>query len=221
MASRRPTERRSGGRPTAHPTDERTGQPTAALRLGKRPGAQSAAASRPTRPRAPGGDHPGEPGMKTFMARAGTKRRIPGSALGKIRICHPQKLVGPAERSSLTLQRLQPGPLVGRRTTPPTLTLLRLPHPEKQRLRLAANPGRDRGDRRSIPRVRAAILEHHSHGPRAYLRCVSRHSSFHGSILSRVGGSGKPAAIQIIQRHRRRRREAFAEETALGGGRCC
>jgi len=47
---------------------------------------------------------------------------------------------------------------------------LRLPYPEPQRLRLAADLRSDRGDRCPLRSMLAAMLEHHPHRPRPHLR---------------------------------------------------
>jgi hypothetical protein len=59
------------------------------------------------------------------------------------------------------------------------------------------------------------MLEHHPHGPRPHLRCKSRRSRCHSSILSRVGASGKPGAVQIVLAV-----EVGLSNVSIGGERC-
>ena len=79
------------------------------------------------------------------------------------------------------------------------LSTLSLLHPVMQRLRRAADLGRDRHDRRPPRRVLALVLQHHPHRALADLRRkLVRCLACHGSIFSRVGASGKPGAVQSI-----------------------
>ena len=72
-----------------------------------------------------------------------------------------------------------------------------------QRLRRAADLGRDRHDRCPLRGVLAAVLQHHPHGAFAHLGGKLRGCPVirHGSILSRVGASDKPGAVQTPEEH--------------------
>src|SRR4051794_610110 len=68
----------------------------------------------------------------------------------------------------------------------------------------AADLGRDRADCRPLRGVLALVLEHHPYGSLLHLRRVALHCllGFHGSILSRIGASGIPGAVQRIEGQR-------------------
>jgi len=75
-----------------------------------------------------------------------------------------------------------------------------------QRLARAADLSRDRGDRRPLRGMLALVVQNHPHRAGTDLRGIWWGSLCHRSILSRVGASGKPGAVQY-----RLRRETHAE----------
>src|SRR4051794_33845009 len=79
----------------------------------------------------------------------------------------------------------------------------------------AADLGRDRADCRPLRGVLALVLEHHPYGSLLHLRRVALHCflGFHGSILSRVGASGKPGAVHS--------RYFASGDTNVGSGPIC
>src|SRR3954471_13104200 len=65
-----------------------------------------------------------------------------------------------------------------------------------QGLARAADLGRDRLDGRVLRAVLALVIQHHPDRALADLRRIGGCALCHGSILSRVGASGKPGAVQ-------------------------
>ena len=70
--------------------------------------------------------------------------------------------------------------------------------PVMQRLRCAADLGRNRCHRRPARRVLAGVIQNHPDRTIADLRRkLVRRLACHGSILSGVGASGKSGAVQV------------------------
>ena len=68
-------------------------------------------------------------------------------------------------------------------------------NPVTQGLARAADLGRDRLDGRVLGAVLALVVQHHPDRALADLRRIGGCALRHGSILSRVGASGKPGAV--------------------------
>ena len=86
---------------------------------------------------------------------------------------------------------------VRRRPGPCPLSRSAFFDPVVQRLRRAADLRRNRHDRRPLRGMIALVIDHHPHRALAHLRRkLVRRLACHGSILSRVGASGKPGAVQ-------------------------
>ncbi|GLS46879.1 DNA replication protein DnaC [Methylobacterium brachythecii] len=96
------------------------------------------------------------------------------------------------------LQRLDPLALVARRSGSHAPIAFGLAHPVAQRLAQATDLGRDRADRAILRVMLALVLQHHPHRTLADLRGKRWGSLRHGSILARVGASGKPGAVQQL-----------------------
>src|SRR5262249_60574574 len=108
--------------------------------------------------------------------RLGTHRRsgswLPSAVelrLGKIRAGLAQNLVGLAQLADLALERLDPLAIISGRAGPFALVALGLSHPTGQRLRRAADLGRDRYDRRPLRCVLRAVLNPHPPSPPPHL----------------------------------------------------
>src|SRR5215510_11206966 len=99
------------------------------------------------------------------------------------------------KRTILSLELLEPLPLLGRQARSPALVPLGLAHPLPERLRGTADLLGDRGDRRPLRIVRRLVLHDHPHGPLTHFRGEPARSC-HGPILSRSGASRKPGAVQ-------------------------
>ena len=85
---------------------------------------------------------------------------------------------------------------IRRHASPHAAVALGLLHPLIQRLRRAADLGRDRDDRRPARRHARFVIQHHPHRAGADLRRkLVRRLACHGSTFSRVGASGKPGAV--------------------------
>src|SRR5690242_20097388 len=108
----------------------------------------------------------------------------------------PQDLVGLAQLAVLSFQRLDALALVRGRPGPQTLVALGLSDPLAQRLARAANLGCNRLDRGPLRAVLARMVPDHPDRPLADLRGKGGRVLRHGSILSRVGASAKPGAVQ-------------------------
>ena len=126
----------------------------------------------------------------------------PGGGIHAIKISRrlAKNFVRQAKLPVLALQRLEPFTLVGRQPGPFALVMLSPPNPKSQRLRRAADLGRDRRNRRPLRCVLALMLLHHPNRPSPDLRrkaLACRLPCFHRSILSRVGASSKPGAVQF------------------------
>src|SRR5690606_18310151 len=115
--------------------------------------------------------------------------------LGKIRRCLAQDLVGLPQLAYLALERLHPRPLVRRQARAQPLVTLGPTHPVAQRLGRAPDLPGNRLDRRPLRTVRALVLQHHPHRPLPDFRGIL-HWLGHDSILSRVGASRNPGAVQ-------------------------
>ena len=110
-----------------------------------------------------------------------------------------QDLVGLSKLAVLALQRLQLRRHVGRHAGPLAAVDLGLLHPLVQRLRRAADLGRDRRDRRPARGMLAFVIQHHPHRAVADLRRkLVRRLARHGSTFSGVGASGKPGAVHSV-----------------------
>src|SRR4051794_11356896 len=119
--------------------------------------------------------------------------------LGKISGSLAQYLVRLPQLPVLPLERLQPVPHLARHAVLKPRVAFVLTQPLPQGFPAAADLGRDRADRRPLRGVLTLVLEHHSHGSLLHLRRVALRCllGFHGSILSGVGASGKPGAVQV------------------------
>src|SRR3954470_23643860 len=111
--------------------------------------------------------------------------------------CAGSRWLGP-EFAVLPLQRLDPLALVRGRPGPHALVAFSLAYPVPERLARAADLGRNRADRRMLRVVLALVLQHHPNRALAHLRGEEWGSLRHGSILARVGASGKPEAVQSV-----------------------
>src|SRR4051794_40948482 len=100
----------------------------------------------------------------------------------------------------LALERLDALALVCRWTKPNALVRLGLPHPVTQRLARAADLLGNRAERRPLRGVLALVVQHHPNRAGTDLGGIRGNSLRHGSILSRVGASGKPGAVQSTSR---------------------
>src|SRR4051812_19791493 len=107
-----------------------------------------------------------------------------------------QDLVGLAQLAVLTLERLDPLALLRARASPQAPITLGLANPVAQGLARAADLGRDRLDGRVLRAVLALVIQHHPDRALADLRRIGGCALRHGSILSRVGASGKPGTVQ-------------------------
>src|ERR687890_763856 len=116
--------------------------------------------------------------------------------LGKIRAGLAQDLISLAQFTHLPLERLDPLLVRARWPGAKTLITLRLPHPVAQRLARAADLGCNRPDRLILRGVLVPVLENHPDRPLADLWGIRGCSLRHGSILSGVGASGNPGAVQ-------------------------
>ena len=99
----------------------------------------------------------------------------------------------------LALQRLDPLAINRRWSGPLTSIPLGLAYSIPKRLTRAADLGRDRADHRILRAVLGLTIKHHPDCTLADLRRKGRRALRHGSILSRVGASGKPGAVQLDQ----------------------
>lgn len=81
-----------------------------------------------------------------------------------------QDLIGLPQLAVLPLQRLDPLALIRRRATAGARVALRQADPVPQRLARADDLRRDRGDRRSLRRMIAPVLQHHPNCPFSNLR---------------------------------------------------
>ena len=124
--------------------------------------------------------------------------RRSSSAMRKIGRRLAQDLVGLAQLTVLALQRLDPLAFVRGRPGPQALVALGLPDPVAQRLARAADLGRDRLDGRLLRAVLALMVQNHPHRAVADFRRIGGCTLRHGSILSRVGASRKPGAVQNL-----------------------
>src|SRR4029079_18361313 len=99
----------------------------------------------------------------------------------------------------LALKRLQTFALVARDTGLAAAVDVGLLDPLIERLRRAADLGRNRHDRRPLRGVLAAMLDHHPDGTLRHLGRKLRGSSLirHGSSLSRGGASDKSGAVHL------------------------
>src|SRR5206468_9198881 len=85
--------------------------------------------------------------------------------------------------------------LVRRWTRPHALVRLGLPHPVTQCLARAADLLGNRADRRPLRDVLALVVQDHPNRAGTDLGGIRGNSLRHGSMLSRVGASGKPGAV--------------------------
>src|SRR4051794_41426173 len=97
----------------------------------------------------------------------------------------------------LALERLDALALVRRWTRPYALVRLGLPHPVTQCLARAADLLGNRADRRPLRDVLALVVQDHPNRAGTDLGGIRGNSLRHGSILSRVGASGKPGAVHV------------------------
>src|SRR3954469_17189710 len=95
----------------------------------------------------------------------------------------------------LALERLDALALVRRWTRPHALVRLGLPHPVTQCLARAADLLGNRADRCPLRGVLALVVQDHPNRAGTDLGGIRGNSLRHGSILSRVGGSGEPGAV--------------------------
>src|SRR5512132_1919337 len=94
--------------------------------------------------------------------------------LGKISRRLAQNFVRLPELSNFTLQRLDPLPLLARRTRTQPLIPLGLADPATQGLRRAADLRCNRSDRRPLRRMIGLVVQYHPHGSRTHFGRVSR-----------------------------------------------
>ena len=116
--------------------------------------------------------------------------------LGKRRDRLPQDLVGLPEFAHLLLQRLDPLVLVRRRPGPKAFVALGLSDPVAKRFFRATDLGRNRAERAVLRVALILVFQHHPHRMLADLRGKRWGSLRHGSVLARVGASGKLGAVQ-------------------------
>ena len=119
--------------------------------------------------------------------------------------------------TDLPLEGFDPLPFLARHPTSSALVALGLANPAPQRLRRAADLGGDRADRSPLRGVLALVLKNHSDRALANLRRIGWCLLRHGSILSRVGASDKPGAVQCNPHHARDDAEGDREQLSYGG----
>src|SRR4029077_1630701 len=110
----------------------------------------------------------------------------------------PQDLVRLAQLAVLALERLYALALLRCCTGPQTLAMLSPPHPVAQCLARAADLLGNRVDRRPLRSVLGLVVQDHPNRASTDLRGIWGNSLRHGSILSRVGASGKPGTVQPV-----------------------
>src|SRR5262249_28670053 len=115
--------------------------------------------------------------------------------LGEKSRCLAQDLVGAFQLQVLAFELLEALSFRTRQPGAFALVTLGLPYPFTQGLPCAADLTRNRDDRRPLRLVFPLMLEHHPNSPFTELRRIFR-CCFHDSILSRIGVSGKPGAVQ-------------------------
>src|SRR5262245_52707417 len=111
-----------------------------------------------------------------------------------------QDLVGPLQLANLAFEFLETITFRTRHAGTLSLVALRLPYPFTQGLPCAADLTRNRDDRRPLRLVLPLALKHHPDGPFTELRRILR-CCFHDSILSSIGVSGNPGAVQNVLAH--------------------
>src|SRR5208283_5202771 len=120
----------------------------------------------------------------------------------KISACLAQDLIGLTQFAVFSLERLDPLALIRRRARASARIALRVANPVPQRLARAADLRRNRRDCGPLRRMIAPMLLHHPNRPSPDLRREFVRGlllRFHDPILSRVGASGKPGAVQTIK----------------------
>ncbi|MPZ47916.1 MAG: hypothetical protein GEU75_01130 [Dehalococcoidia bacterium] len=110
-----------------------------------------------------------------------------------------EDLVRPAQLAVLAFQLAKPLPLVRRQARPAAGIDLSPSHPLAQRLRRHAALAGDRLDRRPLRGVLARVLQHQANRPLPDLYWIPR-SLCHAPILSQLGASTFPGAIQLLRK---------------------
>src|SRR5947208_12314525 len=118
--------------------------------------------------------------------------------MGKICRLLAQYLVRLTQLAVLALERLYALALLRCCTGPQTLAMLSPPHPVAQCLARAADLLGNRVDRRPLGSVLGLVVQDHPNRASTDLRGIWGNSLRHGSILSRVGASGKPGAVHSV-----------------------
>src|SRR5262245_2482192 len=108
-----------------------------------------------------------------------------------------QDLVGAFQLQVLAFELLEAFSFRTRQPGAFALVTFGLPYPFTQGLPCAADLTRNRDDRRPLRLVLPLMLEHHPNSPFTELRRIFC-CCFHDSILSRIGVSGKPGAVQLL-----------------------
>src|SRR5690606_42117831 len=136
---------------------------------------------------------------KPHAARRRTPSRLEPAVelrLGKIRGRLAQDLVGLAQLTHLTFQRLDPPALAAGLAFTFASTPLGLAYPTAQCFGGTTDLGRNRANRCPFRLVVALMFQYQSNRSLADFRGVLRRR-LHGSILSRVGASGKAGAVHL------------------------
>src|SRR5690606_10502572 len=119
--------------------------------------------------------------------------------LGKIRGRLAQDLVGLAQLTHLTFQRLDPLAFAAGMAFTLASIALGLAYPTAQCFGGTTDLGRTRANRCRVRLVVAVIRQYRSNRSLADFRGVLRRR-LHGSIVSRVGASGKAVAVHCLSR---------------------